>query len=151
MQFVKRYWRIIFPIVIAVIIWNFSSQTGDISDQQSLFWAQFFGLTNMVTRKLAHIVLFGLFGYSVTSFTKGLYPDFFPNYSLVIYPVIIATVYGAIDEVHQLTVMGRDAAIGDVFIDTLAGLAGVLAYVAIFCFWRRWRMYRAYVRATSTR
>ena len=147
MQFIKRWWRIIFPIIIAVIIWGFSAQSGDASDIQSLYFAQLLGLTNGVTRKLAHIFLFGLFGYSLSSFTKGLHPETYPTHSMLIYPLIVATVYGAIDEVHQLTVAGRSGTVGDVFIDTLAGLSGILVYIAIFCFWRLLRISIAYNKA----
>lgn len=141
MYTIRRYWRIIFPIIIAIIIWGFSSQTGDISDAKSLKIAQFFGLSNEVARTFAHIILFGAFGYSLTSFVKGLYPEIFPTHNLVVYPIIITTVYGAIDEVHQITVIGRTAQVSDVLIDTLAGLCGILLYIAIFCFWRLFRLH----------
>ena len=149
MQILKRYWRIIFPIIIGLVIWAFSSQTGDISDEQSLRFAEYFGISNLAARKFAHVILFSAFGYAVTSFVKGLHPNLFPTYSLVIYPMIAVTVYGAIDEVHQLTVAGRTALVGDVFIDTLAGICGILAYVAIFCFFRRLRIRIAYARANQ--
>ena len=136
----KKWWRIIFPIIVAIIIWYFSSQNADVSGQQSLFFANLFGISDQLARKLAHFILFALFGYSLCSFFKGREPNAFPTHSLVLYPVIITTVYGAIDEVHQITVMGRSGLIGDVIIDTLAGIAGICLYVAIFCFYRRWRL-----------
>jgi hypothetical protein len=140
MYYVRRYWRIIFPIVIAIIIWVFSSQTGDVSDAKSLRIAQMFGLSNEVARTFAHIILFGAFGYALCSFVKGLNPSTFPTHNLIVYPIIITTVYGAIDEVHQITVIGRSAQVSDVLIDTLAGLCGILLYIAIFCFWRLFRL-----------
>ena len=141
MYTIRRYWRIIFPIIIAIIIWAFSSQTGDVSDASSLKFAQMFGLSNEVARTFAHIILFGAFGYSLTSFVKGLHPELFPTHNLIVYPIIITTVYGAIDEVHQITVIGRSAQVSDVLIDTLAGLCGILLYIAIFCFWRLFRLH----------
>ena len=140
----QKWWRIIFPIIIAIIIWQFSSYNADISQQQSLFFANLFGIPDALARKLAHFLLFALFGYALSSFFKGREPNAFPTHSLVLYPIIIATVYGAIDEVHQVTVLGRAGEISDVIIDTLAGIAGVCLYVAIFCFWRRFRIRRAY-------
>jgi hypothetical protein len=149
MKIVQKWWRIIFPIVVAIIIWCFSSQNAEISDQQSLFFAQLFGIENVLARKLAHVFLFSLLGYSTTSFFKGLEPYAFPTHSLALYPIIVVTVYSAIDEVHQVTVLGRSGEIGDVILDTVAGLCGVLCYIAIFCFWRRWRIRRAYERSIS--
>ena len=149
MQVIRRYWRIIFPIIIAVVIWVFSSQNGDISDAKSLQFANMLGLSNMVMRKIAHIILFGAFGYSLCSFIKGLHPSLFPTHDLVAYPVIITTVYGAIDEVHQLTVIGRTGLISDVLIDTAAGICGILLYIVIFCFWRRFRLRQAAMKYSA--
>ncbi len=142
MNTIKRYWRIIFPIFFIIVIWIFSSNNGDASASQSTFFANIFGLPNELIRKFAHFILFGALGYSCTSFIKGLHPLTFPKYTQVFYPVIITVVYGALDEVHQLTVMGRNGSISDVFIDALAGLAGVLAYIAFFCFYRIYKSKR---------
>ncbi len=136
MKTIRRYWRIIFPIFFVILIWHFSAMNGESSNNQSLDFANSFGLTNAAARKLAHFVLFGALGYSISSFVKGLHPSLFPNFTLILYPIILCVVYGAIDEVHQLTIIGRNATVGDVFIDSLAGIMGTLVYVAIFCFWR---------------
>ena len=149
MYIVQKWWRIIFPIVIAIIIWHFSSQSAEVSGQLSQNVANSMGISDILARKLAHFVLFALLGFSLACFFKGREPNAFPTHSLVLYPILIATVYGAIDEVHQITVMGRDSQISDVVIDTLAGIAGVCAYTAIFCFIRRWRIRHAYERAIS--
>ncbi len=143
MYIVRRYWRIIFPIFFMLIIWIFSSRTGEISEAQSDKVAGFLGMSNEFVRKLAHFVLFGGLGYSCTSFIKGLYPKSFPMHTQVFYPVIVATIYGAFDEVHQLTVAGRSGSAIDVLIDALAGIAGVLAYIAIYCLIKLWRAKKA--------
>ena len=142
MKTFRRYWRIIFPIFFIVVIWIFSGINGQYSHNQSLDVANSLGISNAFARKLAHFVLFGALGYSVSSFVKGLHSSEFPNFTLILYPIILCVAYGAIDEVHQLTIVGRNATIGDVFIDSLAGIIGTLVYVAIFCFWRRWRINR---------
>ena len=147
MSVIKRYWRIIFPIFFVAVIWMFSSHDGDASDTESLFFANFFGISNALVRKFAHFFLFGALGYSCTSFVKGLHPLTFPKHTHVFYPVIITVIYGALDEVHQLTIAGRSGNASDVAIDALAGVAGVLAYVAYFCFYRLWRAKRAAVKA----
>ena len=139
MNYIKRYWRIIFPIFFAILIWVFSSHSGAASDAESSAVASFWGLSNEAARKIAHFVLFGALGYSATSFIKGLHPVSFPRYTQVVYPVIFTIVYGALDEGHQLTVAGRNGSAGDVLVDTLAGVGGVLLYIAIFCFFRLWK------------
>ena len=142
MKTIRRYWRIIFPIFFVILIWHFSAMNGENSNNQSLDFANSFGLTNAAARKLAHFVLFGALGYSISSFVKGLHSASFPNFTLILYPIVLCISYGAIDEVHQLTIIGRNATIGDVFIDSLAGIMGTLVYVAIFCFWRYFRVRR---------
>lgn len=146
MSIVKRYWRIVFPIIFIFLIWSFSSHNGNVSDNESIFFANLFGFSNGFMRKLAHFALFGALGYSCTSFIKGLHPLTFPKHTQVFYPVIITAIYGALDEVHQLTIAGRNGSANDVLIDTLAGLAGVLAYIAYFCFYRIWKAKRAAVK-----
>lgn len=142
MNVIRRYWRIIFPIFFVLLIWSFSDHNGAVSDAESAGFAALFGLSNEVARKLAHLFLFGALGYSCTSFIKGLHPVSFPRYTQIIYPIIFTTIYGALDEVHQLTVVGRNASAGDVFFDTVAGLGGVLVYILVFCFYRLWRIRR---------
>ena len=147
MSILRRYWRIIFPIFFVAVIWMFSSHNGDVSDNESLFFASLFGISNGLIRKFAHFFLFGALGYSTTSFIKGLHPLTFPKHTHVFYPVIVTVIYGALDEVHQLTIAGRSGQASDVLIDALAGIAGVLAYIAYFCFYRLWRAKRAAVKA----
>ncbi|MCQ2570722.1 MAG: VanZ family protein [Candidatus Saccharibacteria bacterium] len=147
MSIIKRYWRIIFPIFFVLVIWNFSSHNGTISSSESGIFAGFLGISEGLIRKLAHFALFGALGYSCTSFIKGLHPLTFPKYTQIFYPIIAATIYGALDEVHQLTVSGRNGSATDVLIDALAGLAGVLAYIAFFCFYRIWKTKKAAVQA----
>ena len=148
MYTIRRYWRIIFPIFFIILIWIFSSANGDASNSFSMKVAAWLGVSNTLARKLAHFVLFGCLGYSLSSFVKGLHPATFPTHTQVTYPVILCVIYGAIDEVHQLTVFGRSAQIGDVFIDSIGGICGVLLYIAIFCFYRRWRIRRQIEKIT---
>lgn len=142
MNIIRRYWRIIFPIFFVVLIWIFSDMSGDNSNNKSLYWADIFGLSNAAMRTFAHFILFGALGFSISGFVKGLHSSIFPTISLTLYPIVLCVAYGAIDEVHQLTIVGRNGTIGDVFIDSLAGIIGTLIYIIIFCFWRRWRIYR---------
>ena len=149
MKTIRRYWRVIFPIFFVILIWHFSAMNGENSNNQSLDFATSMGISNIFARKLAHFVLFGALGYSISSFVKGLHPTEFPNFTLILYPIILCVAYGAIDEVHQLTIIGRNATASDVFIDALAGIMGTLVYVAIFCFWRRRRIKRQVAKAVK--
>ena len=144
MYYIRRYWRIIFPIFFICLSWALSATEGSQSESDSLWWASMLGVSNAFARKLAHIFLFGAIGYSITSFVKGLNPSIFPTHTQIVYPIVITTVYAAIDEVHQITVAGRSGQVSDVFLDTIAGIGGVLIYIVILCFWRRWRIRHHY-------
>ncbi len=137
--FIKRHWRIVFPAFFVIVIWIFSSISGESSHASSEAFANFLGISNALARKLAHFVLFAGLGYSISSYLKNLNPGHFPTLNTTIYTVVFAVAYAAIDEVHQLAVAGRNGSVTDVLLDSLAGLAGVLAYIAIFCFVRRYR------------
>ena len=142
MKKVKCYWRLIFPIFFIILIWCFSSKSGEASDGQSLGWADFLGLPNAVTRKLAHLFLFGCLGYSFSSYFKGLAPNLYPTKFYFWAAICASAVYAAIDEFHQIVVPGRSAEITDIIIDTVGAAIGTLAYVAIFCFFRLWKAKR---------
>lgn len=141
MQNIRRYWRIIFPIIIGLIIWHFSSQNGELSDKSSLHYAEIFGISNALVRKLAHVVLFALFAFATSSFIKGANSTIFPTRALAIYPIVATAIYAMIDEVHQLTVPGRSSQVSDIIIDILGATIGTLLYIAIFCFWRIFRFW----------
>ena len=147
MNIIKRYWRIIFPIFFMAVIWSFSARTGEVSDMDSSSFASAVGFSNEFARKFAHFVLYGALGYSASCFIKGLHPLTFPKSTQIFYPIILTVIYGALDEVHQLTVSGRNGGAEDVLLDAFAGLAGVLAYIAFFCFYRIWRAKRIAVAA----
>ena len=129
----KHYWRIVFPIAIALIIWFFSAASGDASNSQSMSVASWLGWPHDITRKIAHVVLYLAFGASLAFYSKGRCPKTFPRYEALIFNMIIIVVWGAIDEIHQLLVAGRNGAFSDVILDTVAGLCGLLLYIAFYC------------------
>ena len=145
MNLIRRYWRIIFPIIIGILIWALSDHNGDTSAGESNTIADILGISNGLARKLAHFVLYGAMGYGIASFIKGLHPVSFPKLTQIMYPIIVTVIYGAIDEVHQLTVMGRNGSAKDVILDALAGVAGTFVYIIIFCFIRMRRNKRSLV------
>ena len=131
MNFIKRHWRIIFPIFFVIVIWCFSAANGDQSATTSGLWASRLHINEGLLRKLAHIFLYAGLGYSISSYQKGAHPLIYPKRSLVVIAALITAAYGAFDEVHQLTVIGRTGLISDVFIDTAAGICGILLYIVI--------------------
>ena len=62
---IERYWRIIFPIFFVIIIWAFSATSGESSQASSSAFANMFGISNALARKLAHFILFAGLGYSI--------------------------------------------------------------------------------------
>ncbi len=140
MKGLKYHWRIIFPIFFALLIWFFSSRNGEQSDNQSLSIAAMLGLSNVVTRKLAHVVAFGCLGYAISSYQKGKNPDNYLRRSNPIIATIFSGIYAAIDEIHQLTVPGRSAEFRDIIIDIFGAICGILIYIIIFTFIRRRRL-----------
>ena len=136
----KRYWRIIVPIVVALIIWYFSALSGDASHHQSLSIANTLGWPNNLTRKIAHVILYLLFGASLAYYSQGRFPHSYPRYESLLHNLVIVVAYGAVDEIHQLLVAGRNGTFSDVVLDTFAGLAGILLYIAFYCLiWLRIR------------
>jgi VanZ family protein len=129
----KHYWRIVFPIAIAPIIWFFSTANGATSESQSMGVANWLGWSNEITRKVAHIVLYLAFGMSLAYYSKGRYPQTYPRYEALIFNMIVVVAYGAIDEVHQLLIAGRNGTFSDVVLDSFAGLCGILLYIAFYC------------------
>ena len=85
-------------------------------------------LISSIITNLLHIPLFGLLAF--------LWMKAFDNKKValnkaIIYTVIITIVYAAFDEFHQSFVPGRDASIGDLFLDTLGCIVGIYIYSII--------------------
>jgi len=137
MKTIKRYWQIIFPIIIMIIIWSFSSQNGEESDSVSLAFAAKLGLSNGVVRKIAHFIIYSALGASLVNFFRSLKPKRFPNWKPVLVSLVIATVFSTFDEYHQSFIPGRDSNPRDIIIDTLGAIAGFCIFIAIFCLIKR--------------
>lgn len=138
----KKYWRIVLPITVALIIWLFSAASGDLSHQQSQGIASFLGWPHGLTRKIAHFVLYLAFGASLAYYSQGRHRLTYPRYESLLFNLVAVAIYGAIDEVHQLLVAGRNGAVSDVVLDTVAGLCGILIYIAFYCLvWPKLRLW----------
>ena len=137
MKNLRRYWQIIFPIIVMLIIWNFSAQNGDESDGVSLAFAAKLGLSNGVTRKIAHFLIYSILGLTLANFFRSLKPKKFPNLKALIFSLIIAVIYSSVDEYHQSLIPGRDGNPTDIIIDSLGTIAGICIFTAIICFIRQ--------------
>ncbi len=136
MKYIKRYWQIIFPIIIMIIIWNFSAQNSFESDGISIPLAEKLGLTNHVVRKLAHFTIYALLGLSWANFFRSINKKF-PTIVTAALSLLPAVVYALIDEYHQNFIFGRDGNFTDVVIDSLGAITGICIFITIFCFIKR--------------
>ncbi len=125
-----------------IIIWNFSAQNGEDSDGVSLALAAKLGLSNGITRKIAHFVIYSILGLSLANFFRSIRPKKFPNFKALIFSLIIAAAYSAIDEYHQSLIPGRDGNPIDIIIDSLGAIAGICIFVSIICLIRQKRIKR---------
>ncbi len=80
--------------------------------------------------KILHFVVFGILGFLMARSLK--YANFKQlNSNFVIWSIIICSIYGAMDEIHQLYVPGRFATVGDWVADVLGIIVFVLLYQKI--------------------
>ena len=78
-------------------------------------------------RKMAHFSIYTLLGISLLSAMLLTFKKRF----LWLYSYIIATVYAICDEIHQLFIVGRSCRVGDMFIDSMGALSGILIVLII--------------------
>lgn len=110
-------YRVVAVVWMAVIF--YLSSKSDLPSL-SLFWGE---------DKVAHGVFFGVLGFF---YVRSLRPwDQVLSLKELILVTVMVTAYGAIDEIHQTFVMGREASLGDLAADAAGGL------IAAAIFWRR--------------
>lgn len=131
----KRKTKILLLIAWMVIIFLFSHQPAELSNENNEFVVQLFNLlgldlnsafgsfTDFIIRKAAHFteyfILYVLFFNVIRdkqSFTKAL-----------VYSLMGVFLYACTDEFHQLFVPGRSGKFIDVIIDTTGGLVALTA------------------------
>ena len=78
-------------------------------------------------RKAAHFSVHTLLGISLLSAMQLSFKKRF----LWLYSYVIATFYAVTDEFHQLFVIGRSCRVGDMFIDSMGALSGILIVLII--------------------
>lgn len=83
------------------------------------------GLADLILRKLAHMMEFGLLAYLIYRAFRQTWQ--LKQFDLLAWSVILSFVYAGTDEYHQLFVPGRECHFSDVLIDGL----GILVFVLI--------------------
>lgn len=118
-------------LVMAVIIFTFSSFPAADSDQQSglivnvitTLFPDLKGVDHLVNivRKIAHLTEYTILGYLTARGFKLSNKS--PWFS-----VLACAIYAATDEFHQTMIQGRSGEVRDVALDTLGATFGVIIY-----------------------
>lgn len=108
-----------FPVILwCVLIFHFSS--GTIPVASTVYWQDF------AVKKTGHVLLFGALAILLY---RALRMDKVDQKKAAIWAVILATLYGGTDELHQMFTQGRESRLRDVFIDGVgATLVILVAY-----------------------
>ncbi len=79
------------------------------------------------TDKLVHLLLYAVLGALAT---RALWSSDRPT-RLVILVTVAVSIFGAVDEMHQLLVPGRSGDLPDWLADTIGGMTGAVLFTAI--------------------
>ncbi len=82
-----------------------------------------FGANDWNVKKLGHLLMYGALA---VTYLHALAPGRRPTWRQAVAAVVLAGLYGATDEFHQLFVAGRGAGPVDVGIDTVGAALGAL-------------------------
>jgi VanZ family protein len=130
----KRYVKWALVVIWAIVIFVFSSQSGEISNENNKFIVEILsriginldsitgGIANFIIRKAAHFTEYFILYMLLYN---ALIDDFYPM-STFILAISLTFLYAASDEIHQMFVPGRGPAVLDVFIDTSGGATAAL-------------------------
>jgi len=91
--------------------------------------------------KVAHALLYGIFGFLCRHGLRGALPDIGPPTALLLV-VFGAIAYGASDEIHQIFVPGRSADWHDVVADAAGSLFGGIVFQLLLLIMMRRRSHR---------
>lgn len=109
---VLKYWL---PTVVwAVIIFSFSA--GKVPSASPVYWQDF------VAKKIAHMLEYGVFAILLY---RSLKFSGFDRIQAGTLTIIIAALYGASDEIHQMFTQGRESTVRDVVFDTIGATVGI--------------------------
>lgn len=124
-----------FVIAMLIIIWSFSGQNYENSNQLStkltegaisytkIDITENIMVYNHILRKTAHFTLYSLLGYGLSGLIKN-----YKGRPVILTIVLIGAICAVIDETHQYFVLGRTASIYDVVLDSCGVLNGNIIY-----------------------
>ena len=141
----KQLIRILLILIWMTIVFLFSNQPGDISEETSRGTTATIIKTvvrktslteseqeklieniDPVIRKLAHYTIYLIGGILIISFMDTLDKN---NKQKIMYSIIVGVIYAITDEIHQYFIVGRSMRILDVFIDTLGVCTGITIFL----------------------
>lgn len=124
--------KILWPlgaVFIMAAIFYFSSQNGQQSSLQSSFFSKWLtgimpaSLASFLVRKTAHFTIYLVLGICLYGSVQAWSPSISIP-SKIVLSLLIALLYAAGDEIHQLFIDGRAGSLRDVFIDSCGALCG---------------------------
>lgn len=127
----------ILTVLCMAAIFYFSSQPAVQSSGQSsavtlllqrLFHTE--AITNHMVRKTAHFIEFAGLGFLTTC-------SAYVSFNKMYLGIVIASLYAATDEIHQIFVDGRSCQLTDWMLDTVGIITGALIFSAVFCIIQR--------------
>lgn len=107
------------PIIWAGVIFSFSSLS--ITPTSEIFWKDF------IIKKTAHIVEYAIFALLVY---RALVGSGVAKTKSLVLSILLSTLYGVTDEIHQGFTPGREPKVRDVMIDSLGSTLGAYFYHA---------------------
>lgn len=122
----------IFTVAVAIVIFRFSSDTGEESAEVSegllLLIIEFFGnfISHNLLRKIAHFCEFAALGFFMAGGIK-----FTLDKGKIYAPLVACMLYSVSDEIHQYFVPERACRIFDVFVDSCGSLTGILVFTLL--------------------
>jgi VanZ family protein len=137
----KKNFGWILAIGWMVLIFIFSSQAGEVSNENNKFVIYLFNLlgldlnsmfgtlSDFIVRKAAHFIIYFIL-YILIYRAININEDI--DIKGFIIPILIVFLYACSDEIHQAFVPGRGPAFRDVLVDTSGGLmAFLIKYIRV--------------------
>ena len=142
---------LIFAVIWMIIVFKFSSQPADTSQNTSLnltkrivnvFYTsksntekeQITEKLDPYIRKLAHFTLYAIGGILIANYINTYN---IKDKNKIIYSICIGATYACTDEFHQLFVEGRSGQLTDVLIDSLGVATGVCIFLCVITIFKK--------------
>ncbi len=140
----KRIIYLILVVVWMVVVFSFSNQRGDESQQTSdvitktvvkIFWGDLEGseladtesLVSFAVRKIAHFSIYFLGGFLIFAFLNTFEIELSKK---LLFTIIWGFLFSCSDELHQMFVDGRAGQFMDIIIDTMG-----ITWATLFRYW----------------